>query len=278
MKRPICKAMGLGMGAALSLAVSTALAEPMPARETARVLPQKGVSVGLMSPTAIGLGHGVEVTTMLVPWFLLSPNVSIRAELVKSRSGIVLTSEYGLGVPSGAMWMLQGYLFPSYAVSGTTPPFILQQHAGFWLSGGTRGVWTARADVTIGLGNDAAFQPIESYAPFDLWFAPATSWSRWHVGGTYDYAILDWLRVRGGLHGYVVGKSASPDRSLFYLGVDAALEARLGKRFRLALGAVWYNYDNGQIDVEIGENGFAQNVRVRSNDFLPTLDLVYYSP
>ena len=279
MKNRMCKAAGVGLSMALSLVVSAVSADPLPARETARVLPRKGWSAGIISPMAMGFGKGVELTTMLVPWFLLSPNLSIRAQLFESRSGIVMTSEYGLAVPTPAMRLTQGYLFPTYETSGKAPGFVLQQYAGLWLSGGARGVWTGRVDVTTGLlVGENPQQPLETYAPLDLWFAPATTGSRWHIGGTYDYAILDWLRARGGLHGYVVGKSASPDRSLFYFGAEAALEAGLGKRFRLALGAVWYNYDTGEKSVERGDDGRWQRVPVRSNDVFPTLDLIFYSP
>jgi hypothetical protein len=173
------KTMSVGLGVTLSMATMTALADPMPARETARVMPKKGFAVGLTSPSALGIGHGLEITTMVVPWLLLSPNLSLRAELIKSKSGIVFTTEYGLGVPTGAMRILQGYLFPTFATSGQAPGFVLQQYAGLWLSGGDRGVWTARADVTTGLPiGDNPQQPMDTFAPLELWFAPATTGSR----------------------------------------------------------------------------------------------------
>lgn len=280
MKRSFRKTLGIALSLALSTIAATAAADPMPARETARVLPKKGFAVGLTSPSALGIGHGLELTTMVVPWFLLSPNVSLRAELVKSKSGIVLTSEYGLGVPTGAMRILtQGFIFPTYSTSGQAPGFVLQQYAGLWLSGGERGVWTARADVTTGLRlGDNPQQPLDTYAPLELWYAPATAGSRWHIGGTYDYRLLDWLRGRAGLHGYAVGKATTADRSLLYLSVDLALEVRLGKRLRLAVGGQWYNYDTHRVEVQTDDKGRPQNVHVRSNDLYPTIDLVFYSP
>ncbi len=279
MKLSFRKTLGFALSLALSTVAATSVADPMPARETARVLPKKGFAVGLTSPSALGIGHGLELTTMIVPWFLLSPNVSLRAELIKSKSGIVLTSEYGLGVPTGAMRMLQGFIFPTHGTSGQKPGFVLQQYAGLWLSGGDRGVWTARADVTTGLRlGDNPQQPLDSYAPLELWYAPATTGSRWHIGGTYDYRLLDWLRGRAGLHGFAVGKATTTDRSLLYLNVDLALEVRLGKRFRLALGGQWYNFDTHAVVDEKGDDGRWQKVRVRSNDIYPTIDLVFYSP
>ncbi len=279
MKRSFRKTLGVALSLALSTIAATAMADPMPARETARVLPKKGFTVGLTSPSALGIGHGLELTTMVVPWFLLSPNVSLRAELIKSRSGIVLTSEYGLGVPTGAMRVLQGFIFPTYEMSGKAPGFVLQQYAGLWLSGGDRGVWTARADVATGLQlGDNPQQPLDSYAPLELWYAPATAGSRWHIGASYDYRLLDWLRGRAGMHGYAVGKATTTERSLLYFSIDAALEVRLGKRLRLAVGGQWFNFDTREVEVQTDDNGRPQNVHVRSNDLYPTIDLVFYSP
>lgn len=279
MKGMLRKTVGMAMGLAFGTLVATANADPMPARETARVLPKKGFAIGLSSPSAVGLGHGLELTTMVVPWFLLSPNLSARLELFRTKSGMTFTTEYGLGVPTGAMRIFQGYLFPTYETTGNAPGFVLQQHAGVWLSGGDRGVWTAHADVTTGLRiGENPQQPLDTYAPLELWFAPATTGSRWHLGGTYDYKLFDRLRAKAGFHLYAVGKATTSDRSLAYVSIDAALEARLGKRFRVALGAQWYNYDTRALEVQTDANGRAQNVHVRTNDFFPTLDLVYYSP
>lgn len=269
---------GLGLGIALAVVATTSAADPMPARETARVLPAKGIAVGLSSPSAFGLGHGLEITTMVVPWLLISPNASVRAQLMKTSSGIVVTTEYGLAVPSGAMKVLQGYLFPSYATTEVSPPFIFQQHAGVWLSGGGRGVWTAHADVTTGLGGNADFRPLDSFAPFNLWFAPATSGSRWHLGGTYDYAMANKVRLRLGVHGYAIGQATTKDQSLGYFSADAALDFGLGKRIRLVLGAQWYNYDKHAVEDQKDDNGKWHKVHVRSNDIYPTLDFVFYSP
>jgi hypothetical protein len=274
------KSIGMTLGLTISVFTANASADetvatvvdPMPARETARVMPQKGL--------AIGLGHGLELTTNLVPWFLLSPNLSVRAELLhRKASGLTLTTEFGLGVPSGAMYMLQGYLFPSNTVSGEGPPFLLQQHAGVWLSGGLRGVWTVHADVSgVLIGDQTKVAPLDSFVPLNLWFGPATAGSRWHLGGTYDLPFTTWLRGRAGFHLYALGKATTIERSVAYVGAEAALEVRLGRRMRVALGAQWYNYDNGQTVVEQNDAGRFQRVNVRSNDIYPTLDVVYYSP
>jgi hypothetical protein len=80
------------------------------------------------------------------------------------------------------------------------------------------------------------------------------------------------------LHGYAVGKATTTDQSLLYLSVDLALEVRMGKYFRLALGGQWYNFDTHKVVDEQGTDGRWQKVRVRSNDLYPTIDLVFYAP
>lgn len=277
MKGMLRKTISFGMGVVLSALTMTAFAEPMRPRDTAHVTPKSGYSVALTSPSTLGIGHGLELTTMLVPWLLLSPNLSLRAELIKTKSGVVFTTEYGLGVPTGAMWILQGFLFPTYGTSQTSPPFVLQQHAGLWLSGGTRGVWTVRADLTTGLGGNSNFAPLEAWAPVNLWFGPATTGSRWHIGAAYDYALRERVRLRAGVHGYALGKTTTGDQSLLYFSADTALEFGLGKRFRIAIGAQWYNYDQRRIEDQQDENGRWTKVHVRSNDFYPTLDLIFTS-
>ncbi|HRI68345.1 MAG TPA: hypothetical protein PK156_29150 [Polyangium sp.] len=278
MKGLLRKTIRLAIGLSITTLSMTALAEPMRARDTARVMPKSDYSVGLTSPSNVGLGHGLELTTMLLPWFLLSPNLSLRAKLLETKSGLTFTTEYGLGVPSGAMWILRGYLFPTYEARDISPPIILQQHAGMWLSGGTRGVWTAHADLTTGLGGNSNYPPLEAWAPLNLWFGPATTGTRWHVGASYDYALRERIRVRVGVHGYALGKTTTRDQSSLYFSADTALEFGLGKRFRIALGAQWYNYDQRKIEDQQNANGRWSKVHVRSNDFYPTLDMVFTSP
>jgi hypothetical protein len=248
----------------------------MSARETAHVLGRGRWSAGLFSPLAVGIADGIELETSLVPWFLLSPNAGLRVEFGRFSGGdIVATGEYVLSVPTGAMRMLQGYLFPTWDSSGQKPGWLLVPSAGLWLSGGTRGVWTGRLETTIGVPlGDNPVTPLETYAPLELLFAPATTGYRLRLGGAYDYPILDWLRARAAVNGYMVGASPYPPRSPFYVSAELGIELGLGKTVRIALGAIWYNYDQREKVLEKTDDGRSRRVGVRSNDFFPTFDLI----
>ena len=263
------------LGIALLLSPALADAEPMPARETARVLPKGKVSAGLLSPFELGLGGGWEVTTMIVPWLLLSPNLTFRGELGRLGGSVVVSGEYGLSVPTGAMRLTQGYLFPTWETSEKRPGWVVAPTAGLWISGGERGVLTGRLETTVGLGlGDNPATPLETYAPIELLFAPALNGFRVRAGAAYDYAILDWLRARAAVNGYAIGRSPHPPRSPFYASAEVGLEIGLGKTVRVALGAIWYNYDQREKVLEKGEDGAWRRTPVRSNDFFPTFDLI----
>lgn len=269
------RALFVALGVAALLSPAPASAEPMPARETARVLPKGKLSAGLFSPFELGLGKGWEVTTMIVPWLVLSPNFTFRGELGHLGKNIVVTGEYGLSVPTGAMRLTQGYLFPTWATSGQRPGWVIAPTAGLWISGGERGVLTGRLETTVGLGlGDNPATPLETYAPIELLFAPALNGFRVRTGLAYDYAILDWLRARAAVNGHVIGRSPYPPRSPLYASAEVGLEIGLGKTVRVALGAIWYNYDSREKVLEKGDDGRFRRVPVRSNDFFPTFDLI----
>jgi len=273
--RWICAATVFSLGAGLS---TSARAEPTRALYTADVLDKGRWSFGLMSPLRIGLGKRLEVDTQIVPWLLLSPNASLRMDLGRLGRGIRATGEVGLSVPTGAMWLTQGYLFPTWASSDGRVGWFVVPSAGLWISGGDRGVWTTRLETTVGipLGESDA-TPLESYAPLELLFAPLLNRFRTRIGGAYDYALLDWLRARVELNGYMIGKSPYPPRSPFYFSAEAAVVLGLGSRVSLALGAILYNYDQREQVLETGDDGRLHRVGVRSNDIFPTLDLVIRS-
>ncbi|MBL8938712.1 MAG: hypothetical protein JNM69_29395, partial [Archangium sp.] len=44
---------------------------------------------------------------------------------------------------------------------------------------------------------------------------------------------------------------------------------------RITVGVLWANYDQGQTATVKGADGFSERVRVRSNNFLPTLDYIW---
>jgi hypothetical protein len=263
------------LGMAMALASARAAAEPMPARETARVLPKAGVSTGILSPFAMGLGGGWEANAMLVPWLMLSPNLSLRVELGRIGKNVVVTGEYGMSLPTGAMRLTTGYLFPTSQTSGKRPGWVATPSAGLWISGGERNVWTGRLETTVGipLGDDLP-TPLETYAPLELAFAPALTGFRTRAGVAYDFAIVDWLRARAAVNGYIIGKSPFPPKSPLFVSAELGLEIGLGKTVRVALGGIWYNYDQRDKVLEKGEDGRWRRTPVRSNDFFPTFDLI----
>jgi hypothetical protein len=263
--------------ATLVLAPGTASAElPLGARDTAHVLPEWEWRAGIFAPVAVGVGHGVELTTSLAPWFLASPNVAVRVEL-GTAGPVTLTGEYGLSVPTGSMYVLQGYLFPSFKNGDGQIGWSLVPTFGLFASAGkrTENVLTGRLETAIGIPlGETSLTPLDTYAPIELIYAPALTGYRARLGGMYDHAFFSWMRGRVGVTGYMVGKSPYPPRSPFYASAEAAVELALGGRVRLSLGAIYYNYDQRDRKQEQGDDGKRRWVSVRSNDLYPTVDLI----
>lgn len=265
------------IAAAVLLAASAASAEPFPARDTAYVLPDGKWRAGLFAPLEVGVGHGVELSTSLAPWFLLSPNAAVRVELGKLGPATI-TGEYGLSVPTGAIEMLKGYLFPSFVHGNGEIGWSLVPTVGLWVSGGSRGVLTGRLETAFGVPlGPTDLTALDTYAPVELIFAPALTGYRVRLSGMYDYALTKWLRGRAGVSGYVVGKGSYPPRSPFYFSAEAALEIALGSRVRVSIGGIYYNYDQRATALTQGDDGRLRRASVRSNDIYPTLDLILSS-
>ncbi|MBK8259536.1 MAG: hypothetical protein IPK82_43620 [Polyangiaceae bacterium] len=278
---------GLTLAAAFTIS-STASGQPMWARDTASVLPPWKWRGGLMAPVELGIGNGVELSTSLAPWFMLSPNLSVRAELGHIGNASFL-GEYGLSFPTPSMYMLQGYLFPSFtngdgkigwamvplvAISGSLP-LTRRENENAPQVAAYRGVLTGKLDAAIGIPFEHTdIKPLETFAPIDLVYAPALNGHRVHLGVMYDHAILNWLRGRVGISGYWVGQSPYPPRSPFTFSADASLEVALGKHVRVALGGVYFNSDQRATALERGDDGRLRRVSVRSNDIYPTFDFI----
>src|SRR5262245_30224974 len=143
------------------LSAREARAEPIPARDTARLVPAGSFALGIFQPLQIGVARGLELDAGAVPWFLLSPNAALRVHL-GDLGGATFTGEYGLSMPTGAMRILQGYLFPTWATSDSRVGFYLVPSAGISASAGSRGVLTGRLDTSVGvpLGRSDA-RPLE---------------------------------------------------------------------------------------------------------------------
>ena len=253
---------------------STGFAQSIEARETAHVLPFGHWSAGLLSPVAIGLGKQVELNTMAVPWLLLSPNASIRAELAHFSNNTVVTSEYGLSLPAGSMYLLKGYLFPSYAHTDATAGFYVVPTAGLWVSTGKNSVLTGRLETTVGIPiGRHDVKPLDTYAPIELIYSPALNGLRERLGIGFDQSIVHWLRARGGLNLYYIGASEYPQKSPWFVSTEALVDIGLGSRVRLTVGMIWYNYDQREEVVVQNSQGKWAREKVRSNDVFPVIDI-----
>ncbi|MEZ4314067.1 MAG: hypothetical protein R3F14_39105 [Polyangiaceae bacterium] len=282
LRRTISRRVGLAglaiaaVGASLFalLLPAVAAADPLPARNTAAVLAPEKWRAGIFEPLEVGVKPGLSLTTSVLPWFLLSPNVGARIEMgrVGPATG---TGEYSLSLPTGAMRILKGYLFPTFATETGDVGWSLVPTAGLVVSGGDRGVLTGRIETAVGIPlGPTDVTALESYAPIELIFAPALTGLRVRAGGMYDYRFVDWLRGRVGVFGYMTGAGPRPHRSPLYFSAEAGLEIGLGSRVRLAVGAVYFNYDQRKTEVQKNADGYSERVPVRSNDIFPTFDLI----
>ena len=75
------------------------------------------------------------------------------------------------------------------------------------------------------------------------------------------------------VNGQNVGPLANLSPWIFtaHLGLDIAVF----KQSRITIGAYWANYDQGKSVVVTGTDGFSERKRVRSNNFLPTIDYIW---
>lgn len=269
------------------LGSTLAFAQPLPARDTADVGPRGSWSVGVFNPLRIAVHEGLELQTHPLLFFV-APHVDARFALV--RSPLRLTAEAGLSMPTLAMRLVKGYLFPSWETSQNDIGWMLIPRAGLLLSGNVlaHGVWTLRADAAfrVALGPHSA-TPLNSFlTPLDLVLAAPLTGFRSRVGGAYDHAFNERLRLRGELNLYVTGSQGqlivsgqdvgpiapiSPLVLTAHVGVDLAVF----QHSRITAGVLWANADQGATRVVEGADGFSERVRVRSNDFLPTLDFIW---
>lgn len=260
---------------AASLLSSTARAQPFTSLVDAELLSPGSFAVGLFSPVRVGLHERVELRAQLASWAMLSPDVSMRVRHLHG-DAVRLSSHFGLWLPTPAMRLLKGTLFPSFETSSQNVGWFLVPSAGVALSTGRRSVFSARADLAVGLlptGNNDA-RPMDTYAPIELVFAPALNRFRASLHLSYDHAVLDWLRLRADFSLQGIG-TPNPPRSPIYVSAGGAADLALGKRWRLSLGFAWYNYDNRAQVLERDATLGYRRVNVRSNDVYPTLDLVF---
>lgn len=274
--------------ALLSVLISSlALAAPRPARDTADVGKQWDYSVGIFNPLRIAIVDGVELEANPLVFFV-APNVNSRFRILGGP--LRLTAEAGLSLPTLGMRLTKGFLFPSWETSTNDVGWMLIPRVGALLSGTVleHSVWTARADgaFRVPLGRSSA-APLNSFlAPLDILLAAPLTGFCVRVGGAYDQALGETFRLRGEANLFVTGPQGNlmvngasvgpiaPTSQLIvtaHLGLDIAVF----KHSRITVGALWANYDQGQSVVVKGADGFSDRVRVRSNNFLPTVDFIW---
>lgn len=290
------------MSRALALVLvlaSVALAQPRPARDTADVGDRGSWSVGVFNPLRIAVHDRVELEANPLVFFV-APHVNARFAILKGAKadpaegvrprGLRLTGELGLSLPTFAMRLMKGWTFPSWSTSSDDVGWMLVPRLGLLLSGDvlTHDVWTVRADaaVRVPLGANHA-TPMSSFvAPLDLLLAAPLTGLCTRLGGAYDHAFGERLRLRGEFNVYVTGGQgdllvASADVGPLAAINPVILTAHVGldiavfKQSRVTVGALWANYDQGQTVVVADADGFSKRVPVRSNNFLPTVDYIW---
>jgi hypothetical protein len=259
----------LALAAPLDAAASPSLA----ARGDAHTAPAGAFSFGVWNPLRWALSDRVELSTHPLIFFV-APHLEAQVRHLEA-GGWQLSGQYALSLPSPAMRLLQGHLFPSWDRGGGELGWTLVPRLGLLASRGSReaAVLTLRADVALGVPlvkGDA--RPLETVAPLDLLFDPVLAGYRVRVGGGYDRPLARRWRWRVQADVYLHGvdedhTSGFASRLTFRAG--AGLDFALGPRTRLVLGVYAWNDFQHQVN-EAGDP-------VRSNLVLPVLDLIWSS-
>lgn len=289
MARAIAVVVSVGVG-------SSAAAQPLPPRETADLLPAGRFQVGVFNPLRVGLRH---VELELHPLTaLVAPHVDARFWLRSpAHPGAVRVSGVvGLGVPTGAWHLAQpfglsGDLVPSCKVSAheptlakwcDRPAILLVPKVALWMSRGAfvrdgheRGTLTVRAEFTKGFAlTGETVRPLDAWAPVTVKFAPFLGQWRTEFRVGYDHAILDWLRLRGELGVYYIGRPKDDPLSPLFVSGYAGVDVRTSEHTRVTLGAMAWNADTHRRVVTTDAEGFASVSYARSNQVWPTVDFL----
>jgi hypothetical protein len=271
----------------LLLAAGAANADDLAARDTADVGAKGSGSVGVFNPLKLSVTDKVELSAHPLVFFV-APHVNAKVALLKD--DVRLSGELGLAVPTFAMRLTKGYLFPTFATSKDDIAWMVVPRLGLSASGdGPSGaVWTGLADVELrvpfGVTNVG---PLNSFlAPLDLLLAAPLTGFVGRVGAAWDQRLTGRLRLRGELNVFltgaqgdlvVAGQDVGPLRQLspWFFTAQLGLDVAVGKLSRFTVGAYFANYDQGASMVVTGSDGYAERVRVRSNNILPTLDFIW---
>lgn len=276
---------------------SVAAAEVLPARETADVLDPGGYAVGVFNPLRVGTWAGEFELHPLV--MLVAPHVLLRTpvKVAEKPGDWRWTLETGVSLPSGAWRLakpfgLSGDLVPSCKVVGDDPQrggscerpgWMLVGKLGIVLSKGfanaagqERGTLTLRAQTAGAwpLIGEAA-RPLHAWAPVEAQLSPEIGQSRSQVRIAYDHAVADFLRLRGELGGYLLGRPLDDNTSPLVASVYLGADLRTSRRTRITAGAIYWNSDRHQREVTKGSDGYAQVENVRTHELWPTLDFLW---
>lgn len=239
---------------------------------------QHRYQVGIFRPLTLRLAERLELRGHPL-LFLIAPNAVLRVGLQVQPWGWTLASEYGLSVPTLAMRLSQGYLFPSWERGGGTVGWAAAPRLGLLASRRLPGdTWlTIKADLTVGVPlshTDAT--PLDAPAPLELLLAPVLSGARARFGTLVErpFGARVRLRVYGDL--YLRGRTPilqPPARPVWSnvttrLGVGVDFLPGAQRRNRITVGVAWWNSDQHAIDEATFE-------RVRTNEVWPTVDFVW---
>lgn len=271
---------------AFVLFAAVAAAEPRPARDTAAVGKQGDYSVGIFNPLRIAILDGVELEANPLVFFV-APHLNARFRLFDGP--LRLAAEGGLSMPTLAMRLMKGFFFPEWNTSSNDVGWMLIPRVALLLSGDAlRAVWTVRTDAAfrVPLGPNNATPTVSFLAPLNILLAAPLTGVCARVGGAWDQPLGDVLRLRGEANLFLTGGQGSllvsganvgPLAPVSELTVTAhlGLDIAVFKKSRITVGVLWANHDQGATALVRGADGFSERVRVRSNDFLPTVDFIW---
>lgn len=280
----------------VSLAAATALAAPRPARDTADVGNKGTYSVGVFNPLRIAFTDRVELQAHPLLFFV-APHLDVRFAILKNDfqngappTGVRLTAEAGLLMPTLGMRLMKGFFFPSWSTSTNDIGFMLIPRVGLLVSGNllTHDVITFRVEgqMRIPMGPNSA-TPLNSFlAPLEILFAAPLTGFLGRGGLAYDHAFGDRFRLRGEVNLFVTGAQGNltvagasqgplTELSPFIFTAQLGLDIAVFEHSRIMIGGFFANYDQGGTELRTGADGFSERVRVRSNNILPTVDFIW---
>jgi hypothetical protein len=259
------------LAALVLLGAGRARAEGLSARGDAFTGARGQYSFGIWNPLRYALSDRVELAAHPLVLFV-APHLEARVRHL-SLGAWQLTGEYGVSLPSPAMRLLQGFLFPAWERGGGEMGWSLVPRVGLLASHGRpeAAVLTLRVDLAVGIplvASDA--RPLDTVAPLDLLFDPVLAGYRARMGLLSDRPLgARWRwRVLGDL--YLHGVDEDHTSGLFTrltFRAGAGLDFLLGPHTRLVFGLyAWNDYQHA-----VDEAGNP----IRSNLLLPVIDLLW---